>query len=92
MEMNVLEQTPKKVVFELKGEKHSFCNALKDALLKNTHIKVATYVIKHPLTGEPQFIVETDGTVKPKKVLKDAAEKINKDAADSKKDFVKKVR
>ncbi len=92
MEMGVLEQSSKKIVFELKGESHGFCNALKSVLLKNSHVKTATYAIKHPLTGEPQFIVETDGAVKPKKVLVDAAQKLRKEAADFKKAFTKKVR
>lgn len=92
MEINVLEQSAKKLVFELKGETHTFCNALKDVLLKNSHVKLVTYVIKHPLTGSPQFIIETDGLVKPKKVLADTAQKLRKEAADLKKAFVKKVR
>ena len=92
MEMNVLEESPKKIVFELKGETHSFCNALKDALLGNSHVKLATYIVKHPLVGQPQFTVETDGTAKPKKVLGDAAEKLGKEAAELRKVFVKKVR
>jgi DNA-directed RNA polymerase subunit L len=92
MEMNVVEETNKRLVFELKGEGHTLCNALKKVLWKNKHVKVATYTMKHPLVGIPRMILETDGEIKPRKALVDAAEKLAKQVSEFKKDFAKKAR
>lgn len=80
MELNILEESPKKLVFELKGEGHTLCSALKTALWANKHVKVATYSIAHPLIGLPKFIVETDGEVKPRKALSESVDRLQKDA------------
>ncbi|MFT4311269.1 MAG: DNA-directed RNA polymerase subunit L [Candidatus Woesearchaeota archaeon] len=64
MEIKVLENEKNKLVFELEGAGHTFCNALKDELRNDSDVKVATYTINHPLTGKPKFFVETiKGTV-----------------------------
>ena len=76
MEIKALEESNKAIVFEIKGEGHTLCNALKKELWENKHVKVATYVVKHPLIGIPEMTVETDGEVKPRKALMDAAEKV----------------
>ena len=91
MELNVLEETPKKIVFELKGAGHTLCNALKTELWNNKHIKIATYVIGHPLIGIPTVTVETDGTVKPRKALVEAANKLAGKTDKFKKE-IKKIR
>ena len=89
MEITVLEETPKRVAFEVKGSTHSLCNPLKVELWENKHVKVATYSMKHPLLPVPRMIVETDGEVKPRKVLADAAAKLAEAAGKLKKDFKK---
>jgi DNA-directed RNA polymerase subunit L len=89
MEIIVVEETPKKLIFELKGEGNTVLNALKNTLWQNKHVKVATYSIEHPLVGVPKMIVETDGEVKPRKALLEAAEKLQKDADKLKKDLAK---
>jgi DNA-directed RNA polymerase subunit L len=77
MEIEVKEQKKNKIIFKLKGSTHTLCNLLKQELLNDSHVKVATYSIKHPLTSPPRFIVETDGE-DVKKVLIAAAEKVKK--------------
>ena len=77
MELKIIEEKKNKLVFELKGETHTFCAALKNELLEDKHIKVASYHIAHPLEGIPRFIVETDGNETPKKALADAAKRID---------------
>jgi len=78
MELVVLEETPKKLVLEMRGESHTFCNALKQELYGSENVKVATYMKKHPLVGHPVFILETDGDAKPRKVMADAADRLEK--------------
>ena len=89
MELNVLENMPKNFIAEFKGADHTLCNALKTELWNNKHVKVATYFISHPLVGVPKFIVETDGEVKPRKALAEAAAKLVDIAAKLKKEFKK---
>ena len=76
MELKVLEESAKRMEFELKGEGHTFCNALKNELWKNKHVKTATYMIGHPLVGVPIMLVETDGELSPRKALQAAAGKL----------------
>jgi DNA-directed RNA polymerase subunit L len=78
MEINVLEDKPKKMIFELKGETHTLCNALREELWNDKAITVSAYNISHPLVGVPKFIIETDGDKEPKKALKDAISRLKK--------------
>jgi DNA-directed RNA polymerase subunit L len=82
MEINVLEDKPKRMVFELKGETHTLCNALREELWNDKAITVSAYNISHPLVGVPKFIIETDGDKEPKKALKDAVSRLKKKNAD----------
>ncbi|MBS3132859.1 DNA-directed RNA polymerase subunit L [Candidatus Woesearchaeota archaeon] len=89
MELNVLEESPKRLVVEVKGANHTLCNAVKAELWNNRHVKVATYSISHPLIGIPKFLVETDGEVKPRKAMADTASKLAETASGLKKEFKK---
>ncbi|MEK6964356.1 MAG: DNA-directed RNA polymerase subunit L [Nanoarchaeota archaeon] len=59
MELNILEHTKKRLVFELKGADHTFCNLLKNELWQDKDVKISTYAINHPLIGNPKLIIET---------------------------------
>ena len=88
MEFVILEDSPKKLVAEIKGAGHTLCNSLKTELWKNKHVKAATYSISHPLVGTPKILIETDGE-KPKKVLADATAKLIDSTSKLKKEFKK---
>ena len=81
MEIIILENKAQKLVFELKGADHTFCNALKKELTETDGVEVATYAIEHPQIGIPKMLIETKkGT--PKKALETALKAIkalNKD-------------
>ena len=85
MEFIVKEESKNKIVFELKGETHTFCNALKHELQSTKGVNVAVYKIDHPLVGVPQFLVETSG-VEPRKAIKDALKALKKKAESFKKE------
>jgi len=85
MEFKVLEESKNKLVFELSGETHTFCNALKKELQEQKGVKTVTYRIDHPLVGVPRFLLETDGT-EPRKILKSALSSLKKKAEDFKKE------
>ncbi len=91
MELTVLEETKTRMVFELKGEDHTFCGVLKDQLNQDKDVKVATYSVDHPLIGCPRFILETSGK-EPRKAVTDALGKLKKTFAAFKKSIEKEVK
>ncbi len=86
MEFKVLEETKDKLVFELKGETHTFCNALKYELQQIKGVITATYRVDHPLVGIPVFSLSTKA-LEPRKALKEALSNLRKKA----KEFQKEV-
>jgi DNA-directed RNA polymerase subunit L len=92
MELKVVEKGKNRLSFELIGEGHSFCNALKKELWENKHVKAAGYTIKHPLVGIPKLIVETDGSESPEEALKSAAKSLKKKCDEFKKEFTKALK
>ena len=88
MEINVISKTKKKLVFELKGEDHTFCNLLRDELWNVKGVVTSGYNIKHPLVGIPRFIVETESGT-PQEALEAAAKAIKKKSDDFAKQFAK---
>ncbi|MBU0457481.1 MAG: DNA-directed RNA polymerase subunit L [Nanoarchaeota archaeon] len=89
MEFNVLEETKNKLVFELKGETHTFCNILKEELLTVKGVSLAIYRIDHPLIGVPQMRIETTKGTEPRKALKEALANIKKKAIEFQKEVNK---
>ena len=77
MEFVVLEESKTKLVFQLKGENHTFCNALKNELHQVKGVEIVTCRIDHPLVGMPQFLLETKG-IEPRKALKEALAALKK--------------
>ncbi|MEM2138954.1 MAG: DNA-directed RNA polymerase subunit L [Candidatus Woesearchaeota archaeon] len=84
MEINVLEDKAKRLVFEIKGEDHTLCNALREELWNDDSVLVSAYNIAHPLIGVPKFIIETKDK-EPKKALKDAISRLKKRNSEIKK-------
>ncbi len=75
MKIRVLEKSEKSLKIEIIGEGHTFCNLLRDFLLRNPNVEFAAYKIDHPLISNPVFYVRTkDG--KPDEALKKATEDI----------------
>jgi len=88
MEINILEEKKNKMILEIKGEGHSFCNAVKSQLATDKRVNIAGYNIAHPLVGIPKLVIETDSD-DPKKVLLDAVKKVKKESDDFLKAFEK---
>jgi len=78
MEMDVLEDKKSRFIFEIEGMGHTYLNILKNELWNDNHVKIATYVIKHPQIGKPKFILETDGDESPKAALTSAVGRLKK--------------
>ena len=81
-----IQETKTKLVVEIKGVSHGFCNMLKEELLKDNHVKAATYRVEHPIVNIPKFMLETDGA-DPKKTLLNAIGKLKTFAEKTKKEL-----
>ena len=86
MEFKVIEESKTKLIFELTGETHTFCNALRKELEETKGVEISVYDIDHPLVGIPKFQIETKG-VEPRKALKDALKTLKKKAEEFKKEI-----
>ena len=87
MELNVLEDKKGRLVFEINGMGHTFLNLLKAELWNDSHVKVATYAIKHSEVSNPKFILETDGDESPKSALTSAVTRLKKQSEHFKKEL-----
>lgn len=88
MEIKILEESKKRMVFELKGETHGFCNVLKETLRKVKGVDIASYRKEHPLVGNPKFLIETK-EIEPKEALKKAIGELKKKVKMFKKEIEK---
>ena len=87
MQLNVLEDKKGRLIFEINGMGHTFLNLLKTELWNDSHIKVATYAIKHSEASNPKFILETDGDESPKSALTSAVTRLKKQSEHFKKEL-----
>ena len=92
MELNILENTKTNAKFEIIGESHTFCNILKEELWNDEDVKVSAYNIRHPLIGNPLFIVETNGKKTALEAVQDAIKRLLKDAETIKKEAAKELK
>lgn len=82
MEITVLENTKKRLVFTFIGATHTICNSLKDELWNDKNIVAAAYNVDHPLVSQPKFVVETDGKEEPVKAVSSAISRLKKSNKD----------
>ena len=61
MEIEILENKKDSLEFIVKGERHTFSNILREALLQDSKIEFASYKLEHPFDNEVKFFVKTDG-------------------------------
>ena len=88
MEVKIIEEKKNRIVLEIEGVGHGFCNALVKELYNDKDTKSAGYHIDHPLVGVPKFLIETKG-IEPRDALKKALSSIKKQATEFKKEVAK---
>jgi DNA-directed RNA polymerase subunit L len=92
MELKVVEETKKRLILQVKGVGHAFCNALIDQLWADERVDIASYAIRHPLIGIPEMMVEVKSGEDARKVLVDAAKHLEKSNEKLKKQFMDELR
>ena len=88
MELKFLENKKNRVVLEIDGAGHTFCNILKKELWNDDSVKSSAYSVDHPLVGIPKVVVETKSGSDASKALVDAATRLEKEN----KDFLSKLK
>ncbi|PUA32232.1 MAG: hypothetical protein B7O98_06065 [Zestosphaera tikiterensis] len=76
MEIEVKKYTDRELVLKLKGEDHTLGNLLAKHALSHPHVKLAAYVVEHPLEGSPTLRIVTDGQVDPVSILKEVVKNV----------------
>lgn len=89
MEIKVVEESKKKLIFEIIGESHTMANLLEKELWEDKDVVAAGYHIDHPLFGVPRMIVEAPD---PRKALEKAIKRLKKKNADFAKAFKSKAK
>jgi len=92
MELKFLESTKNKILVEIKGEDHTFCNVLIKELQKNNNVKSATYRVTHPLQRVPVLLVETNEKTTAKKAILDSISGLSKINSKFLKEFKSQVK
>ncbi|RLI78364.1 DNA-directed RNA polymerase subunit L [Archaeoglobales archaeon] len=77
MEVKIIELGDNYIKMVIKGEDHTFLNLLQHYLAEDDDVVLAKYNIPHPLVGDPELYVKTNGA-DPIEVIKRANEKIIK--------------
>jgi len=78
MEIKVLEQGKKKMIFNVLDYEHETLNFLKNELWNDSNVEAAGYQIEHPLKNTARFVVETKANAAPKAALLSALKKMKK--------------
>lgn len=63
--------------FEIEGEDHTLCNALRNILLEDDNVEFVSYKIDHPTHANPIFYIKTNGQKTPTEALIDASDKLS---------------
>ena len=89
MEIKILEKSANDMRFEIIGEDHTFCNALRKELWNDKDVAVAGYNIENALVSSPIVVINTKAGKKPEKAVIDAAARMRKKYKSLASDFTK---
>lgn len=92
MKIFILKKTVNELKFKIEGEGHSFCNALRKALLDEKAVEFVGYDISHPLIAHPIFYLRTTGRQKPERILVKAAKRLGDTTEEFRNAFLKAMK
>ncbi len=75
MDMKLIAKTDTSIEIEFPGENDTLLNLLKQKLLRDEKVTVATYIIGHPILDRPRLFVEVKSG-KPDQIVKNAAKEL----------------
>ena len=79
MKVNILDlkKDSNSLEFEIEGEDHTLCNALRNILLEDDNVEFVSYKIDHPTHANPIFYIKTNEQKTPTEALIDASDKLS---------------
>ncbi len=90
MDVNVVEESKNRFVFEILSHDHTVLLLLKEQLQDNDDVSLLTFSVGHPETGKPLFILETKKE-DAKKLFLESLNEIEKNLQKLQRDFEKKI-
>jgi DNA-directed RNA polymerase subunit L len=85
--LRLLKRTEKSVELELVGEDHTIANLIAKYAIRKPHVVYSSYIISHPLVGNPVIVISTDGSRDPLEVVEETLRDIVRDANELEKAF-----
>ncbi len=79
MEVELLEKEGTKMKIKIRGEGHTFCNALRKKLHEDERVETAAYNIQHPLMSDPVMHIKVAKRKSPKSALRRAANNLGEE-------------
>jgi len=80
LKIRILKRTDKSVEIELEGEDHTMVNLIAKYAIKKPGVIYASYIMSHPLVGNPVIVVTTDGSRDPLDIIEEVLRDIISDA------------
>lgn len=77
--MKLLKRTDRTVEIELVGEDHTIANLIAKYAIKKQGVVYSSYIISHPLVGNPVIVISTDGSRDPLDVVEETLRDILRD-------------
>ncbi len=90
MDIKILEKNKNTIKVSIKGEDHTFCNALVKELWEDKDTDIAGYEIKHSLTEDP--ILTLQSKKDPVKAINDAIDRLKKQNKELREKFTAAVK
>jgi len=87
MEIKILKKEPKELRVEVRGEGHTFCNIIQEALLREKSVEFAGYNLPHPLVSHPIIYIRTKGRTTAMRVFEKALKDLEKRIVEFEQDF-----
>ena len=78
--LRILKRSEKSVEIELVGEDHTIANLVAKYAIKKPYVVYSSYIISHPLIGNPVIVLTTDGSRDPLDVVEETLREIITDA------------
>ncbi len=79
-EIRLLKRSERSIEMELVGEDHTIANLIAKYAIKKPGVVYSSYIIPHPLTGNPVIVISTDGSRDPMDIVVEVLKEIISDA------------
>lgn len=80
--VKLLKREGNTIEMELVGEDHTIANLIAKYAIRKPGVVYSSYIISHPLIGNPVIVLSTDGSRDPLDVIEEVLRDIIKDASE----------